>query len=454
MGLPHTIRAPVEWRSFAPPRRLPLGLVVPAADALALLVAIGAMGHLGWVGLTFWVASFAALRAAGTHRARINPRLSDDIAGILARLAVATLVLVPFVADDHLGPFMRLAGPVIVLVIAARGLGYKLTREARAQGLVVEPTLIVGAGNLGVQVATTLQEHPDYGLHPVGFLDSFEDDGLPLSILGDVGDLEYVIREFDIKRVIVAFGAAREPQLVSVIRDCDHLPVEVHVIPRFFELGVSPAQGMCVDDLWGIPLIRLRRSALRSAAWRTKRGFDLVVASLMLLVAAPVFAACALAVRLSGPGPVFFRQKRIGQRGEVFELLKFRTMKENDDSETTWSVAEDDRRTQVGAFLRRGSLDELPQLINVIRGEMSLVGPRPERPHFVDQFRVAVPGYDDRHRVPAGLTGWAQVHGLRGDTSIPERARFDNHYIEHWSLWRDVVIMCRTVKSVIAGSGR
>ncbi len=431
-----------------------MGAVVPGADAVALFVAIAVLGHLGWLGLTFWVVSFAALRAAGSHRARINPRLSDDIAGILARLAVALLVLVPFVADDHLGPYMRLAGPAVVLVIAARGISYKLIREARAQGLVVDPTLIVGAGNLGVQVATTLQEHLEYGLHPVGFLDSFQDDGLPLSILGDVQDLEYVIREFDVKRVIVAFGAAREPQLVSVIRDCDHLPVEVHVIPRFFELGVSPTQGMCVDDLWGIPLVRLSRSALRSAAWRTKRGFDLVVASMMLLVAGPVFAACALAVRLSGPGPVFFRQKRIGQRGEVFELLKFRTMKENDDSETTWSVAEDDRRTRVGSVLRRASLDELPQLVNVIRGEMSLVGPRPERPYFVDQFRVAVPGYEDRHRVPAGLTGWAQVHGLRGDTSIPERARFDNHYIEHWSLWRDVVIMCRTVKSVFTGSGR
>ena len=316
-----------------------MGAVVPGADAVALFVAIAVLGHLGWLGLTFWVVSFAALRAAGSHRARINPRLSDDIAGILARLAVALLVLVPFVADDHLGPYMSLAGPAVVLVIAARGISYKLIREARAQGLVVDPTLIVGAGNLGVQVATTLQEHLEYGLHPVGFLDSFQDDGLPLSILGDVQDLEYVIREFDVKRVIVAFGAAREPQLVSVIRDCDHLPVEVHVIPRFFELGVSPTQGMCVDDLWGIPLVRLSRSALRSAAWRTKRGFDLVVASMMLLVAGPVFAACALAVRLSGPGPVFFRQKRIGQRGEVFELLKFRTMKENDDSETTWSVA-------------------------------------------------------------------------------------------------------------------
>ena len=173
----------------------------------------------------------------------------------------------------------------------------------------------------------------------------------------------------------------------------------------------------------------------------------------MLAIAAPLMGVCALAVRMSGPGPVFFRQKRIGQRGEVFELLKFRTMAENEDSDTTWNVGGDGRRTPVGSLMRRLSLDELPQLINVLRGEMSLVGPRPERPFFVDKFRVAVQGYDDRHRVPAGLTGWAQVHGLRGDTSIPERALFDNHYVEHWSLWRDVVIMFRTVGSVLSGDG-
>jgi len=168
----------------------------------------------------------------------------------------------------------------------------------------------------------------------------------------------------------------------------------------------------------------------------------------------PVLLASAAAVRLTSRGPVFFRQTRIGQRGEFFQMLKFRTMKENSDSDTTWSVSDDLRRTKVGRVLRVTSLDELPQLFNVLKGEMSLVGPRPERPFFVDQFRVAVPGYDDRHRVPAGMTGWAQVHGLRGDTSIADRAKFDNHYVENWSLWRDIVILFRTVGSVLLGEGR
>jgi lipopolysaccharide/colanic/teichoic acid biosynthesis glycosyltransferase len=158
-------------------------------------------------------------------------------------------------------------------------------------------------------------------------------------------------------------------------------------------------------------------------------------------------------VRLSSPGPILFKQRRIGQRGEVFELLKFRTLSVNQDSDTTWSVSEDERRTAVGRLMRMLSIDELPQLVNVLRGEMSLVGPRPERPYFADQFRVAVPGYDDRHRVPAGMTGWAQVHGLRGDTSIKDRAVFDNHYVENWSLWRDLVILARTVETVVNGGG-
>ena len=162
----------------------------------------------------------------------------------------------------------------------------------------------------------------------------------------------------------------------------------------------------------------------------------------------------AMAVKASGPGPVFFRQRRVGQRGQIFELLKLRTVSVNADSDTRWSVNADDRRTWVGRVLRRTSIDELPQLINVLKGEMSLVGPRPERPYFVDQYRVAVQGYDDRHRVPAGVTGWAQVHGLRGDTSIEERAIFDNHYVEHWSLWSDFVILARTFAAVIRGEGR
>jgi exopolysaccharide biosynthesis polyprenyl glycosylphosphotransferase len=204
----------------------------------------------------------------------------------------------------------------------------------------------------------------------------------------------------------------------------------------------------------GIPLFHLRRPALRSAARFEKRAFDLAGASLLLLLTAPLLAIAALAVRMSSPGPILFRQKRVGLNGQLFEIVKFRTMYVNDDSDTAWFAGEDDRVTRVGRVLRMTSIDELPQLFNVLRGEMSIVGPRPERPHYTDQFAATVSRYDDRHRVLGGITGWAQIHGRsRGLDAVPERARLDNYYIENWSVWRDLVIIVRTVGVLLRGDG-
>jgi exopolysaccharide biosynthesis polyprenyl glycosylphosphotransferase len=184
--------------------------------------------------------------------------------------------------------------------------------------------------------------------------------------------------------------------------------------------------------------------------------FDVLASGLALVVTAPVLLLIALAVRLdSGPG-ILFGQERVGVDGHHFRVLKFRSLRPGDatESQTRWTIVDDPRLTRVGRFLRATSLDELPQLYNILRGDMSLVGPRPERPHFVDEFRSRYPSYEARHRVPSGLTGWAQVHGLRGDTSIDDRARFDNYYIENWSLWLDVKIILRTFSSVLRGAGR
>jgi exopolysaccharide biosynthesis polyprenyl glycosylphosphotransferase len=449
LAISRTAPAHLDWREAIAPRRPPLAVLIPGIDALSLIGGVSLMAHLNRLGFAYVTLTFLVLMCTGSHRARINPTVGDDLPSLLGRLAVPLLVLAPFIGSYvALAHFVRMSPVVVGFVLLGRTVSYKLVREARAVGLVTEPTLIVGAGTLGVKAASTLQDHPEFGLVPIGFLDSFDDAGLPLPILGKVGELESVVETYDVRRVIVAFGAAREPEMVPIIRACDRLPVEVHVMPRFFELGVAK-EGPFTDDLWGIPLVRLRRSALRTVAWRTKRAFDLSFGSILLVLFAPIFAAAALAVRLSSPGPILFRQRRTGQRGEVFEMLKFRTLLVNEDADTTWNVADDDRRTWVGRLMRRLSIDELPQLFNVLRGEMSLVGPRPERPYFVDQFRVAVPGYDDRHRVPAGVTGWAQVHGLRGDTSIRDRAVFDNQYVENWSLWRDLVILARTLGALV-----
>jgi exopolysaccharide biosynthesis polyprenyl glycosylphosphotransferase len=189
--------------------------------------------------------------------------------------------------------------------------------------------------------------------------------------------------------------------------------------------------------------------------WRVKRAFDLVASALALLALAPLMAAVAVAVRLEGGRGVIFRQVRVGHHGQLFEVLKFRSMRPTDpgEADVLWSIVDDDRVGPVGRFIRRTSLDELPQLFNILRGEMTIVGPRPERPHFVEQFSGELPHYPHRHRAPVGLTGLAQVSGLRGDTSIDERARYDNYYIESWSLWLDVKVIFRTIRQVLRAAG-
>jgi exopolysaccharide biosynthesis polyprenyl glycosylphosphotransferase len=209
------------------------------------------------------------------------------------------------------------------------------------------------------------------------------------------------------------------------------------------------------DHVRGFPVVRVPHEPCRRASWRLKRALDVVLAAVGLAACAPLLAACAIASRREGGRGVLFRQARVGLRLRCFDLLKLRTLKpaSEQESATLWSIADDRRVGPVGRFLRRTSIDELPQLWNVLRGEMSLVGPRPERPYFVERFAGDVPAYQERHRVPPGITGWAQIHGLRGDTSIEDRVRCDNHYIDTWSLWRDITIILRTAGAPLQRGG-
>lgn len=430
--------------------------VVPAVDAASLAAAVALLGRRDGLGVLYGVAAFLVLAASGTGRVRLNPTLVRDVPTVLGRLAVAFLlvaglaVLLGRPSAASLADLARVAAWAVLLVPVGRGVAYAAVRAARARGHLRQGALIVGAGEAGNRVARILQEHPEYGLVPVGFVDSLAGSGLAMPLLGDTSTLVQTVERDQVTTIIIASGAMSEQELGEALHLCESLPVEVYVIPRFVELGVTP-DNPAVEDVWGVPLIWLRRPARRRTTRLTKRAFDLVAASVGLLLAAPVLLVAALAVRCSSPGPVLFRQLRIGEDGRPFELLKFRTMQVNSDSDTTWSVVGDARVTRVGRLLRRAYLDELPQFLNVLRGEMSLIGPRPERPHFAGRFAREVPRYHDRHRMPGGITGWAQVHGLRGDTPIPDRARFDNHYIEHWSLWRDLVIVARTLANVLLG---
>ena len=447
------IRAPVAVSAW-----IPSAAIVPAVDALALFAAVAIAvtrrdTPVDRLDVAFTVVAWIVLNADGWRYPRINPRIGGDIVWIVARLAILSLVLMHLTSDAQGREILTTGAIAAAVLLPSRAVAYALLRSVRRRGHITEPTLIVGSGPVAELVASTCREHPEYGLVPIGLLDSAPEPELPLPLLGSPEDLPRVVREWDVRRVIVAFGAMRERQLIEVLRAAEDLPVAVYAVPRFFELRV-PRERARTDEIWGIPLTRLTPSGPRVLERRAKRALDLLTASAAVVLLAPVLACAALGVRLSSPGPILFRQDRIGQGGRPFPLLKFRSMMENDDSDTAWSVLHDDRVTPVGRFLRKTSLDELPQLFNIIRGEMSLVGPRPERPHFVDEFSAVIPRYRDRLRVPAGLTGWAQVHGLRGDTSILERVRFDNAYIENWSLWLDLVIIARTLREALMGGER
>jgi exopolysaccharide biosynthesis polyprenyl glycosylphosphotransferase len=395
----------------------------------------------------------------GHYRPRLAPSLLDELPSLAARALVAGAIVT---ALRILMEWPVQEGPVttavIFLVLAGfgRAVGYPIMRRSRVVGRVANPVIVVGCGRVGDQLARTLLDHPEYGLQPVGFVDDspfIPTADLPVPLLGGTESLAGLLRKHNVTNVIVAFSSSRESVIVDVLRTCDRMSCEIFLVPRFFELHGAARDN---EIVWGVPLVRLRRAPYRTLTWRCKRGADAVLAFLGMVALSPLFAACALAVRLEGGPGVIFRQERVGLDGRPFTMLKFRSLKPADELESTsqWNIGGDPRIGTVGRILRTTSLDELPQLWNVVRGDMSLVGPRPERPFFVREFTKQFPRYMARHRVPAGMTGWAQINGLRGDTDISERARFDNYYIENWSMWEDVKIVLRTVAQVVGGRGR
>ncbi|MDR7300173.1 sugar transferase [Haloactinomyces albus] len=420
--------------------------LMPVIDGLALVTLILVTG-MGWFGAVYAPTVLAILAAEGQHRTRFCLRVSDQVPRIAAAAALPLILLLPWKPVDGAALSALLA---TCTLISFRGGGCLVLRAVHRRGWWHEPTLIVGTGSPAFDIAQLLDEHPELGLRPRGFLDrgSSGRSGAPMP--GPLEELGEVVRRHGISRVLVCSPAISEAELTSLLRACRPLSADVCVVPRLHELGMAVPRG-CLDEVWGIPLVPLRHHAHTGAGAKVKRALDLVLGALLCVVAAPLLILLTAAVRVSSGRRVFFHQERVTRSGRSASVVKLRTVAPG--AQQNWSVSEQ-QCTRLGRWLRATHFDELPQLLNVVRGDMSLVGPRPERPHFARRFAGEIPRYADRHRMPGGMTGWAQVHGLHGDTSIRQRARFDNQYIEYWSLWMDAVIVARTLATVLVGSGR
>ena len=392
------------------------------------------------------------------HRRRMRSRFEEELRVVVAVL-LATLILtasLTFYRPPNF-TYSRLflavfAAVDVVLVSLSRWTISTALASIRRFGRNLQRVLVVGAGDLGRQVVERLHAHKEYGFQVVGFLDDDpgkqqrEIQGIP--VLGTSRDLETVIAEQRIDQVMIALPLAAHNRTVQLIRRAGELLVDIKVVPDLLQYYVMRAG---IEDLDGMPMINLTQIPLEGWNQIVKRAFDIAGSLILLLMTGWLFPVIAWLIRRSDGGPVFFSQVRTGMDGRSFRLYKFRSMRVDAEEEGQWTRNSDSRVTGIGEFLRRTNLDELPQLFNVLKGDMSLVGPRPEQPEFVERFRSRYPEYHVRHRVRAGLTGWAQVNGLRGDTSIRQRVIHDLYYIENWSLGLDLRILWRTLRLALTG---
>jgi exopolysaccharide biosynthesis polyprenyl glycosylphosphotransferase len=391
----------------------------------------------------------------------------DRAANIVLAVGIAALVsagIAGLVDPADIEPTVALDELLLggLLVGAGRGVLDVLRMRARRRHRVGKRTLIVGTGDVAILLDRRLRQLPDLGLVPVGFVAADpartrEPGRRAEPVLGTLSDLDAVVGATGAEHVILAFSSAPDRGLRPVVRRCEELGIELSVVPRLFD---ETTNRIVLEHIGGLPVFALREVDPQGWQFRIKHAFDRIVSALLLVLLSPLLLAVAAGVKLSSSGPVLFRQQRLGRDGRVFELCKFRSMRATPPSAPAAVDAEhgpggvegEDRRTRFGAWLRRTSIDELPQLLNVVRGEMSLVGPRPERPNLVELFDEIVDRYADRHRVKSGITGWAQVHGLRGRTSMVDRVEWDNYYIQNWSLWLDVKILLLTPVAVLRGA--
>ena len=446
-------------------------------QSLAFLVADVAVAALAWLG-AYWLrfssgflppngepppfywcwrqvpflllVSFAAFRIAGMYQIGRLRRFREEVVAVArgtGLMALFTLALLFFQHDPYesRGTLILFAVIAAVGILAVRRVGWKTLHALRRRGFNQTAALVVGTGRVARRMARSLRSHRYLGIRVAGYV---EDGAGPMSadlkILGGIDHLPALIDAHKVSHVFIALPFRRYEDVRRVFALLAQTTVEVRLVP---DLPAMAGLAITATNLDGMAVLGVRENPLVGLNVVVKRAMDIVLSLVALVVFAPLMALIAVLVKWTSPGPVFYTQERCGLGGRAFGMLKFRSMKVAAEAGTgaVWAKKDDDRKTWFGGFLRKTSLDELPQLFNVLWGDMSLVGPRPERPEFIAQFSKSVPFYNSRHAVKAGITGWAQVNGWRGNTSLRKRVQHDLHYITHWTPWLDIRILWLTV---------
>ena len=447
-----------ENGATVPRRYVPSSALLLVGDAVGVLAPSLIARELRlWHGVL--VLLVLALNGTGhLYRPRLQALLLDELPQLTMRFLAAAgftgalrLVLSRRLTGDQFHHHALLVGLGFIGMLLCRSIILSaVRRRRRLRG--PHPVILVGGGELAPRITEIINSTRNYGLQVVGYIADDVQQQLDLPYLGPSTDLVSAMQQQQSTVAIVLEESISQEALRLNVRQYDGPRIIVFAAERFFSNALS---GSTTELIGPIAFQRHVINAPKIIQRSLKRLVDIVGSSMALILLMPLLALISVLVRLDGGPGVLFRQIRVGIRGEEFTILKFRTMRPSSEleSQTQWNIANDSRVSTIGRFLRRTSLDELPQLWSILKGDMTIVGPRPERPYFVEKFSVSNPDYMLRHRVPVGLTGLAQVNGLRGDTSIEDRADFDNFYAENWSFWLDCKILFRTVSEVVRGSG-
>ncbi len=404
--------------------------------------------------IPIWLLIFNSRKMYGARR---NISLTDDFFSIIKIVTIGMLIVMSAAFFYRAFSYSRIVFGLIwiisiITITFGRAAILQIEKMLYRKGRELRNAVIIGNNQTADKIFNSFYKHPLLGYRLVGYYSntpaekSFEISNL--KYLGNLDDVPDNIVEKNIELILIALSYDEHPSLYKLVQECEGVNVEFMMVPDMLEIMTG---GMKIEEIEGIPFIKIKSIPMTTWGRIFKRTFDILISFLLLLILSPLFLLIIILIKFNSKGPAFFFQDRIGLDGQSFKMIKFRSMvvgAEKYDEEAGLGIQNDPRQTRIGKLLRRMSLDELPQLINVLKGEMSLVGPRPERPYFVEQFKNLVPKYLDRHRVKTGMTGWAQVNGFRGDSSLEERIKFDIYYIENWSFWFDIKILLRTIKAV------